>query len=310
MNPEGRAIWNGYLRVITAAGMTARINEHQLLRIVALTQEHQRATALLAQTDILIDADGTPKPSPALDVQERTGRQLADLERRLGLNRLTPLHTGQLHVPPEQLKPPKLGRWCEEHKRHECTAMRSRGRGICHGPAVAGYARCKQHVGKRLATDPVHLNAIAQRANPLAGEPMDIGPAEALLWRVRVLSGEVARLDELIGSLEAEELVWGKLTEEENDSGEFPGKKTVKGARMSVWLTLREQRERALHSACEAALRANIEERLVRLAETQGAVMHKVILAALADFGIRSDDPRIPLVLPGRIRQLTMGEVA
>jgi hypothetical protein len=197
------------------------------------------------------------------------------------------------------------GRWCTEHQRYECTCNRSRGRGLCHGPAVLGIPRCKAHAGIDINSDPAHLLAQQQRANPLAGEPMDIGPSEALLWRVRVLAGEVSRLDDLIAGLERDELVFGTVREETTQTADGEFTKTTSEARMNVWLVLRAQRERMLQEACEAALRANIEERLVRLAEQQGAAIHRLLITVLGDFGIPVTDPRIPQVLPMRLRELT-----
>jgi hypothetical protein len=42
---------------------------------------------------------------------------------------------------------PGNARWCEEHKRLECTKNRSKGRGQCHGIAVKGLDGCTTHVG-------------------------------------------------------------------------------------------------------------------------------------------------------------------
>ena len=157
----------------------------------------------------------------------------------------------------------------------------------------------------KVSEDANHLLALEQRRNPMAGQPMDIGPAEALLWRVRVLAGEVARLDEVIAGLEADELVWGKTHEVDDDTGAQPGTKTTYGARVNTWLIIRAQRERALQDACEAALRANIEERMVRLAEQQGASIHRLLMNVLTDFGVPLDDPRIGVIVPRRLRELT-----
>jgi hypothetical protein len=161
------------------------------------------------------------------------------------------------------------------------------------------------HVGKHLADDPQHILAVAQHSNPIAGQPMDIGPAEALLWRVRVLAGEVSRLDDLIAGLERDELVYGITREESTETPDGLLTRTVTESRINVWVVLRHQREQMLATACEAALRANIEERLVRLAEQQGAVIHHLLITVLVDFGISSDDPRIPQIIPQRLRELS-----
>lgn len=305
LNAESQRIWAATVSQLGDAGAADRVNPDSLLAYVSAVATHQRATNLLGQTDILVQRDGKPAANPALDVQRQAATVIAQFERRYRLGRAA----GGEHlaaVIPMQPQPGMQPRWCEQHKRSECTRPRSRGRGTCHGPAVLGLDRCRMHAGVDTAADPAHVLAVERRRNPLAGEPMDIGPAEALLWRVRVLSGEVSRLDEKIAALEEDALVFG-VTEEKLTTGgaDGPVSSTTRTARLSVWVVLREKREQTLHAACEAALRANIEERLVRLAEQQGAVIYRLLLTVLADFGVAEDDPRIPELLPMRLRELT-----
>lgn len=295
LNAEHRRIWVATAQQLLAAGSTARVNPDALLAYVSAVATHERATALLNQTDILVQRDGKPVANPALEVQRTAAATIARFTRQFGLNRPAPMQ------PPT---PVQRGRWCQEHKRHECVKNRKRG-GICHSPAVVGYDACRMHVGRNLDSDPVHILAIEQQRNPLAGEPLDIGPAEALLWRVRVLAGEVSRLDATIAGIEQDDLVFGVTREEVSEAADGPMTRVTSEARLNMWLVLRAQRERALQDACEAALRANIEERLVRLAEQQGAAIHRLLITVLGDFGIRQDDPRIGQVLPMRLRELT-----
>jgi Phage terminase, small subunit len=296
LNPAQRRIWTATTEQLLAAGTTARVTPDSLLAYVSAVASYRRATELLNRTDIIVERDGKPVANPALDVQRQAAPVIAAFEKHAGLGRRTepaPMNT------PAPID--RRGRWCETHRRYECTANRVRVHALCHAIAVVGIGRCKRHAGVDITTSPDHLLALQRRHNPIAGEPMDIGPAEALLWRVRVLSGEVARLDDLIAALEADELVWGKVRETEDEDG----RRTEYGARLNAWLQLRAQRETALHAACEAALRANIEERLVRLAEQQGAMLRRVLVVVLGDFGVAADDPRIPEILPRRIRELT-----
>jgi phage terminase small subunit len=301
LNAEGRAIWADYLREIMAAGTAVHVNGSRLLELVTATQRHNRAAALLAQTDILVDRDGTPAPNPALAVQAQAASAIERLRKEFGLTRrqLPPQATRAPHATPQN-----EGRWCGQHGRRECTSSRSRGRGECHGPAVLGFPRCRQHLGLRPETSPEHLAAVEQRANPLAGEPMDITPLQALMWRVRVLAGEVARLDAVVAAVAEEDLVFGVISETEEE-GDTPARRTTRGARLSQWLVLRESRERMLHSACESAIRAGVQEQVVDLLKQEAATLHRVLVGALGRLGIEPDDPRIPVVLPEVIRELT-----
>jgi P27 family predicted phage terminase small subunit len=304
---ESRRIWVATVAQLMQAGTTARVNPDALLAYVSAVASHQRATALLSQTDILVERGGKPVANPALDVQAKAAQVIARFSRQYGLNRAAGAPVAGPMGPnnPTLTTTPDQGRWCDEHERWECTRNRSRGRGPCHGPSVLGMTACRAHAGVDIHSNAGHLLALQARKNPIAGQPMDIGPAEALLWRVRVLAGEVQRLDDLIAGLEQDELVWGVVSEETTETDAGPQVKSTSQSRISVWLVLRSQRERALQDACEAALRANIEERLVRLAESQGAVIHHLLLTVLADFGIEQDDPRIPMIIPARLRELS-----
>jgi P27 family predicted phage terminase small subunit len=302
LNDQQRTIWVSAVAQLLAAGSTARVNPDALLAYVSAVATHQRATALLAQTDILVQRDGKPVANPALTVQREAAQVIARFTRQFGLNRPNTSATEPISGPDPIAN---RGRYCETHKRWECTAKKTRGRGLCHAIAALGVGRCVDHAGVKLSEYAPHILAVERQRNPLAGQPMDIGPSEALLWRVRVLAGEVSRLDDLIASLERDELVFGVVREETTQTADGEFTKTTQEARMNVWLVLRAQREKMLQDACEAALRANIEERLVRLAEQQGAAIHRLLITVLGDFGIPVTDPRIPQVLPMRLRELT-----
>lgn len=295
LNDDGRRIWRETLQQLLAAGTRSRIDPNSLLAYVAAVQNLNRATHLIGQTDILIRQDGKPVHNPLLELQRQASATIAQFSKQFKLNAAP--------VPVEQSRPEQPGRWCDQHGRWECIGKTKAGR-QCHGSAATGKQRCDKHVGVKLDSDPEHLLALDRKKNPLAGEPLDISPIEAFLWRVSVLAGEVARLDEVCHELERDELIWGKTAETTEEGEDGQTRKTTYGARLSMWLIARSERERMLHAAAEAALKANVEERLVRIAEQEGAVIHKLMLAVLGDFGIEASDPRIPEVLPRRLREL------
>lgn len=307
LDDQGRTLWTELRAEALAAGTTARLNADRLAELVSITLQHRRATALLASSDVLINRDGVPTENPARPVQRDASRRMRELRRELGLTRATtPAITQPPPTQPDNTHTtaPNQGRYCDEHARWECTRERSRGRGCCHGPAVAGTPACRMHLGSSPATNAAHIAAVERRANPLAGEPYDIAPGEALLWRVRVLAGEVRRLDGKIAAIDEDDLVWGD-TEVSVMDGENPVTRTTSGARLNMWVQLRAQRERQLQSACEAALRAGVEQALVELARDQIAFMHRVIAVALARFaGIPEDDPRLAAELPAIILEI------
>ena len=298
LNQDGRRIWTDYTTEILAAGTVATVNASRLAELVSAVQRHQRATALIAQTDILIQGKQgeTPKENPAVKVQAQAARVIATLRKEFGLSRrvLTPK--------PRKLPKPTQGRWCDQHQRLECTGHRKDGTDCHQDKLPEGHTRCYMHVGVKLSEDPTHLIALERKRNPLAGEPMDIAPGPALLWRVRVYAGEVRRLDAAIAELDGDELVWGDVEVTTEEGGDGPVRRVKEGARMHTLLILRAHRERQLQSACEAALHAGIEQQLVDLQRDQVAFMKAVIVKALWEFaGIREDDPRVAAELPALI---------
>lgn len=300
LNPEGRAIWASYLEEIIAAGRRAAVTFDQLAELVSATQQQRRAVELLAKSDTLIEKGGNPVENPAIGARDSAAAVIRRIRKdmRLGREQRTPIRGPDLIG----AGPAETGRYCDIHARWECVHQRSRGRGDCHQQRRLGTNACDQHLGQRAADLPQHQVAVLRKNNPLAGEPYDITPTEALLWRVGVLAGEVRRLDERIAQLQEEELIWGEVSVTETDS-DNPVKVTQTGARFHMLLQLRAQRERMLQSACEAAIRAGVEAALVELARDQVAFMKRVILVALERWaGITADDPRIGAELPDIIR--------
>lgn len=213
------------------------------------------------------------------------------------------------------------GTWyCEQHKMWHGKCHR-KGGGRCHRPHTLGLPVCSMHGGRGNGQEARHLLAIEQNANPIAGEPMQIGAVDALLWRIGVLAGEVARLDVVVANLSAQQMVWGRtaysdsvetLTVEAADGDGQRAARRTQAARRSeeraglhMWQVLRAQRERELRQLCVETLHAGVEERRVEIAKQQAAVVYRVVLAILGDFGIGADDERIPVIVPARFRELT-----
>jgi P27 family predicted phage terminase small subunit len=296
LNDDGRRIWRETLAQLLEAGSASRVDHNSLLAYVTHVQDLNRAVAVIQSTNIIINRDGKAAPNPALQIKDQASAGIARFAKQFGLNRRNA---------PEGTPAPvaTLGRWCPTHNRRECTAQRRGHKGLCHARAMVGVGRCQGHAGFS-KDDPRHVLALERQRNPLSGEPMDIGPAEALLWRIRKVAGEVRDLDMLIADLERDELVWGKTAEVDDEAS---GKRMTYGARISVWVQLRSQREAVLASACEASIRAGIEERLVRTAEMHGAALYKLVTVVLTDFGVPLDDPRRAEILPRRFRELEAG---
>lgn len=181
----------------------------------------------------------------------------------------------------------------------QCTAtVRATGE-RCKKFAIRGARVCGSHGGrapqvKRAAAARL-AEEEARRAVVTLGLPRVVGPGEALLEEVHRSAGHVAWLAEKVRELDMvtggegageHALVWGTTKVVDKGSGESPGVDTTEEARPSIWYTLYAQERDRLVKVCEAALRAGVEERRVRLAESQGQLVGGLVqrvLGALFD---------------------------
>lgn len=146
------------------------------------------------------------------------------------------------------------------------------GATVCHKHGVSGQVRA---AGKQRETE--RKAAIEMRR---FGEPVDTTPSEALLDTVKWTAGYVAWLREKVADITSDErLVWGQTRRKlgGHDTG------TTHEAKPSPWLSLLGEWSDRLVKVCEAAIRAGIEERRVRIAEQQGALVADVIRKILGD---------------------------
>lgn len=190
---------------------------------------------------------------------------------------------------------------------------RTRNGGTCRRPPVPGGTRCRLHGGaspqaqakaqERLAV------AAAEREVVRLGARRDIHPAEALLELVHWTAGEVdywrAKVVQL-AETDEDALTWGMTTEVHKGSGEFPGTDTTSEAAPNVAYRMLTDASNRLAAYAAAALKAGVEERRVRLAEKQGALVADVIRGILTDLHLTPEqEVLVGTVVPQRLRQLT-----
>jgi hypothetical protein len=163
------------------------------------------------------------------------------------------------------------------------------------------------HLGEKAASviAEAKAEAAARRAVETYGLPRDISPADALLEEVRYTAGHVAWLREQVQALESADLIWGMTEQAEKSATEFPGTDVTYAAKASMWLELYYRERRHLVDVTKAAIAAGIEERKVRIAEQQGALVAGVIRAILADLELsKAQQERVPEVVPRHLRAL------
>lgn len=163
-----------------------------------------------------------------------------------------------------------------------CAARKRQGEGTCTqiagwGTTHPGTGPCKLHGGSTATHISAARTEQARRAVATYGLPRDIDPAAALLEEVHRTAGHVAWLGERIRELDESALAWGPTEVAEKTATEFPGVDSKEAARPSVWLDLYHRERTHLVRVSKAALDAGISERLVRLAEQQGAMLAEVI---------------------------------
>lgn len=165
---------------------------------------------------------------------------------------------------------------------------------------------CPSHGGKaRQSLNAAKLRIAereARRVMEAYGRPIETTATEALLNEVCRTAGHVEYLSQKVSELPEHELIWGttRIKEGGHDAG------TTQEAEAHMWLKLYQSERDRLVKVCEVAIRCGIEERYVRLAESQGVLVADAIKAILGDLKLSPDQQKLALnVVPLRLRQLT-----
>ncbi|WP_433460709.1 HGGxSTG domain-containing protein [Micromonospora sp. CA-248212] len=186
---------------------------------------------------------------------------------------------------------------------------RSTGHGCKRSP-VPGATRCRLHGG----ASPQVLRKVERQQQERAlaeavatyGLALDVSPTEALLDEVKWTAGHVAWLRARVQELEASALSWGVRSIVDKEGGEFPGVDTTEAAAPHVLLDLYQRERKHLVDVCAKALQAGIEERRVRLAESQGALLADVIRRILGDLNLSPEQTAlVGEVVPRHLRAVS-----
>lgn len=197
---------------------------------------------------------------------------------------------------------------CHAHK------SPSRGGGPCGKYPVTGLTVCEKHGGhspqSKAKTARVRAEQAAAREVARLGRKVDTHPAEALIDLVHWTAGEVAYWRDKVVDLEeaggVKALTWGVTKHEKGfQKGESINVKTREaGPNVAYSMLVDASNRLAAYSA--AALRAGVDERRVRLAEAQGALVAQAIRAVLDKLNLTPDQwALVPTVVPAQLRLLT-----
>jgi len=148
-----------------------------------------------------------------------------------------------------------------------------------------GAPVCPRHGGHAPQVERARERRIKEQNARAAVGRLDLSrkvdPVTALLEEIYRTAGVVAWLDEKVRALNDKEMVWGKTEEVHKSSGEHPGTDTKYAAERNVWVQFWQDERAHLVRVCREAITAGIEERMVRLAEQEGALVADVLRRAL-----------------------------
>lgn len=187
-----------------------------------------------------------------------------------------------------------------------CTAHSKRHGGPCGKQPIKGSTVCYLHGGsarqvKAAAADRIaHATATAEAARFAART--DIHPAEALIELVHYQAGIVTYWRTRVEDVTDQDLTWG--TTKTKTGGDDHG--TTQEAKPHIAYTLLVEAQDKLATYAAAALKAGVDERRVRLAETQGAAVAHAIRAILDALNLTPDQQAlVPTIVPAQLRALT-----
>lgn len=188
----------------------------------------------------------------------------------------------------------------------KCGGKRSNGQPCGKWP-MHGQRVCNTHGGSspqaKAAAERRLQAAQAERAVVTFGLPREIDPRDALLEEVYRAAGAVDWLHQQVRALDPDDVIWGKSETVDKTAGEFPGVDTTHRADVNVWVQLWQKERAHLVKVAKEAISAGIEERKVRLAEQQGALLAGVIKNILGDLDLTPEQQaRVGTVVPLHLR--------
>lgn len=183
-----------------------------------------------------------------------------------------------------------------ERKGLPCRRGRVKGLTVC--PIHGGTSKNSKAAGARR-----HAETLATALVATYGRQIDTTATEALLEEVRWSAGHVAWLRDRVAEIEQGDLVWGVTKIQIGGDGEG----ITQAANVNVWLELYQRERGHLVKVCSEAIKAGVEERRVRLAETQGALVADVIKSILEQLKLSPiQQALVAQVVPGELRRLAI----
>jgi hypothetical protein len=163
------------------------------------------------------------------------------------------------------------------------------GQGAGWGTSHGGRGACKLHGGSSPGGVKHAQRLAAEDAVVTFGLPREGDPTTVLLEEIARTNGHVHWLADRIRALDPAALTWGLTKVEDVGASEFEGVNRTEQAVPHVWLELYHRERKHLVDVCAKALTAGVAERMVRLAESQGAVAMDLFTESLDEAGLTEE---------------------
>lgn len=185
------------------------------------------------------------------------------------------------------------GRKCGAHRRDGTTCGHRAGFGTDH----VGFGKCKFHGGAhRSGRTAAAREEVVERTAQLVtmGLPLNVDPMEALLMCVRISAGEVAFASHMVAQLTEQQAViqHRKKVVEDSEQGVKTTIEKSTDTRLHIWIKTRQDAMVNLSRFSKMALDAGVAERQVKIAETVGGLLGRMVRGILADLGLSTEQER------------------
>lgn len=170
----------------------------------------------------------------------------------------------------------------------EATSSQHNFRRPCRNKPVEGSTWCRPHMSPRGKTA---ADARVMAAAVTYGDPVKISPHAALLGELYRTQGHVNWLHTKVQELDPDDLTWGVTVATERpmsrgkdgDDDSITVEELKRESQPHVWLRLYQAERKHLAEVATMCLRANIEERQMRVIEAHAVILAQVIQMILAD---------------------------
>lgn len=173
---------------------------------------------------------------------------------------------------------------CGQHHT-ACSKHRQTDGQPCGAPTIKGTQTCRKHAGKKVET--IRQEVAARRALAELDLDQDANPLDELLTEVQRAAAAVRWLADKVNTLEEREMTHGITRTVQHADG---SRDVTAQAAINLWVRMWQDERDRLARVCKMTLDAGVDERRVRLAESQGRMIVDVIRATLSELQVEETE--------------------